>query len=226
MMRIPKVLIQLMIGLAILLWLLQLADATNVLTSISMVDPLYLAVATIAFLFLGASMLSAPWFSWSRSALSNLGYALKRETAVTFNFGLAISGLTVAIYSVTSLMDRARFSAIFLSATSFTLQLIAVFDEIYGQIHMAVSTVFFTPLLISTLIYAIEKRSRLAGASFMIGLSAWRLYWTEAYKAGVAAPEMISSSAAALWIIKSAIEKDLSLRYLCLEMFMDTKTFL
>jgi len=50
MMRIPKVLIQLMIGLAILLWLLQLADTTNVLISISTVDPLYLAAATIAFI--------------------------------------------------------------------------------------------------------------------------------------------------------------------------------
>ena len=51
----------------------------------------------LAFLFLGASILSAPWFSWSKNALSDLGYAL-RETAVTFNFGLAISGLIVAIY--------------------------------------------------------------------------------------------------------------------------------
>ena len=151
-------------------------------------------------------MLSAPWFNWSKNALSDLGYALKRETAVTFNFGLAISGLAVAIYSATSLMDRARYSAILLTVTSFTLQLIAVFDEIYGQIHTAVSTVFFTLLLISTLIYAIEKKSRLAGASFTIGLSAWLLYWMKAYRAGVAVPEMISSSAAALWIIKSAIE--------------------
>lgn len=161
----------------------------------------------LAFLFLGASMLSAPWFCWSKNALSDLGYA-PRETAVTFNFGLALSGLTVAIYSATSLMDRARYSAILLTVTSFTLQLIAVFDEIYGQIHTAVSTAFFTLLLISTLIYAIEKKSRLAGASFIIGLSAWLLYWTEAYRAGVAVPEMISSSAAALWIIKSAIERD------------------
>ena len=82
-------------------------------------------------------MLSAPWFSWSRNALSDLGYALKRETAVTFNFGLAISGLTVAIYSVTSLIDRARFSAILLTATSFMLQLTAVYDEIYlSLIHI------------------------------------------------------------------------------------------
>ena len=121
---------------------------------------------------------------------------------------MVISGLTVAIYSATSLMDRARFSAILLTAASFTLQLIAVFDEIYGQIHTAVSTIFFTLLLISTLIYAIEKRSRLAGASFIIGLSAWLLYWMKAYRAGVAVPEMISSSAAALWIIKSAIGRD------------------
>ncbi|MCD6537684.1 DUF998 domain-containing protein [Candidatus Bathyarchaeota archaeon] len=161
----------------------------------------------LAFLFLAASILSAPWFRWSKNALSDLGCALKRETAVTFNFGLAISGLTVAIYSVTSLMDRARFSAILLLATSFTLQLIAVFDEIYGQIHTAVSTIFFTLLLISALAYAIEKKSRLAGASFIIGLSAWLLYWAEAYRAGVAVPEMISSSTAALWIIRSAIEK-------------------
>ena len=43
-MRIPRGFIQLVIGIAVLLWLLQLADTMKVLASISTVDPYYLAI--------------------------------------------------------------------------------------------------------------------------------------------------------------------------------------
>jgi uncharacterized membrane protein YbhN (UPF0104 family) len=49
-MRKLKVFIQLMLGLAILVWLLQLADATKILMTIMKVDLFYIAASTAAFI--------------------------------------------------------------------------------------------------------------------------------------------------------------------------------
>jgi len=160
----------------------------------------------IAFLFIGISIASAPWFRWSRNALSDLGHASRLESALYYNFGLAAGGLLITIYAVTSLMNRARYTGLCLAASAFSLQLVAVFDEIYGHTHLIVSEVFFILLLLSSLIYALERRSIIASCSFIVGLCAWILYWMNLYSAGIAVPEIISATAAVSWIIISALE--------------------
>jgi len=160
----------------------------------------------IAYLFIGISIASAPWFRWSKHALSDLGHALRLESALFYNFGLAAAGLLITIYAVTSLMERAKYAGLCLAASAFSLQLVAVFDEIYGYVHLLVSEIFFILLLLSSLTYAIEKRSIIAGFSFIVGLCAWIFYWMDIYNAGVAVPEIISATATILWIILSALE--------------------
>jgi len=92
MMRIPKVLIQLMIGLAVLLWLLQLADATKVLTSISTVDPLYLAAATVAFIAASTMIALALFVS-----LKRIGAKTRISDAILASFsGQLLSDVTPA----------------------------------------------------------------------------------------------------------------------------------
>jgi len=175
-------------------------NETRIYALLGIIGPL------LAYLFIGISIASASWFRWSKHALSDLGHALRSESALYYNFGLAAAGLLIAIYAVASLMSRAKYSGLCLAASAFSLQLVAVFDEIYGRTHMLVSVIFFVLLLLSSLIYAIEKRSVLAGVSFMLGFSAWLLYWMKLYNAGVAVPEIISSTAAVTWIILSALE--------------------
>jgi len=160
----------------------------------------------LAYLFIGISIASAPWFRWSKNALSDLGHALRIESALYYNFGLAAAGLLIAIYAVTSLMKRAKYAGLCLAASAFTLQLVAVFDEIYGRTHMLVSVMFFVLLLLASLIYAVERRSLIAALSFAVGLGAWLFYWMKVYRAGVAVPEIISATAAISWIILSALE--------------------
>jgi len=160
----------------------------------------------LAYFFVGISISLAPWFNWSKHALSDLGHALRSESALYYNFGLAAAGLLIAIYAVTSLMSRAKYAGLCLAASAFSLQLVAVFDEIYGEAHLLVSEIFFILLLLSSLIYAVERRSIIAWLSFMIGLGAWVFYWMKIYHAGVAVPEIISSTAAISWIITSALE--------------------
>ncbi|RJS88495.1 DUF998 domain-containing protein, partial [Candidatus Bathyarchaeota archaeon] len=88
----------------------------------------------LAYLFIGLSIASAPWFRWTKHALSDLGHALRPETALYFNFGLSISGLLIAIYAVTSLRRYSKYAGLTLTASAFSLQLVAVFDEIYGDV--------------------------------------------------------------------------------------------
>jgi len=160
----------------------------------------------LAYLFIGISIVSAPWFRWSKNALSDLGHALRPESALYFNFGLAAAGLLIAVYAVKVLMKSAKYTGPCLTASAFALQLVAVFDEIYGHTHFIVSVIFFVLLLLSSLIYAIEKRSILAGLSFIVGFSAWLFYWMKLYSAGIAVPEVISATAAISWIVLSALE--------------------
>jgi len=93
-----------------------------------------------------------------------------------------------------------------LQLSAFSLQLVAVFDEVYGFLHFAISVLFLASLAPTSILYFVERRSSLALASLTIGLVSWILYWMKIYSAGVAVPETISSVAATAWIIHSALK--------------------
>jgi hypothetical membrane protein len=156
-----------------------------------------------AYGFIGISIASAPWFRWSENALSDLGHALKSNVAPLFNFGLAVAGFLVLIYAVTGLWRHAKFSSLCLAASAFALQLIAVFDEVYGSLHLVVSVLFFVSIGIASIVYAIEKRSLLAAIDAIVCLASWISYWAGLYDAGIAVPEIVSATAVVSWIVWS-----------------------
>ena len=91
-MRIPKVLIQLMIGLAVLLWLLQLADSTKVLANMSTVDPFYLTAAAVAFIT-ASTMIALALFVF----LKKIGVKTRISDAILASFsGQLLSDITPA----------------------------------------------------------------------------------------------------------------------------------
>jgi len=157
-----------------------------------------------AYVFVGISIASAPWFSWWENALSDLGHATRSDVAPYFNFGLALAGLLVLIYSVTVFRRHAKYSSLFLAASAFSLQLIAVFDEVYGSLHFAVSVLFFVSIGIASAAYAIERRSLLAAIAVVVGLASWTSYWAGIYEAGIAVPEVVSFTPVASWVVWSA----------------------
>jgi hypothetical membrane protein len=159
----------------------------------------------VAYIFIGISISQAPWFSWWNNALSDLGNALQK-TAPYYNFGLLFTGLLIVVYVVTVFWKYAKYTSLFLFATAFSLQLVAAFDEVYGNLHGTVSVIFFVFLIMSCLVYAVEKRSILGVLSFIVGLGAWTLYWGKIYQAGVAVPEIISATAAISCVIMSAVK--------------------
>jgi hypothetical membrane protein len=159
----------------------------------------------IAYISIGASIALSPRFSWEKSPLSDLGHAVKSEAAPIFNLGLLLAGFLITVYAITVFKRHAKYTSVFLVMSALSLQLVATFDEVYGSLHVAVSVLFFLSLGAASLTYAVERRSYLAVAAFIVGLISWALYGMKMYSIGVAVPEVISSVMAVLWIIYSAI---------------------
>lgn len=159
----------------------------------------------VAYVFISASIMFSPWFSWQSNALSDLGHSVNSGVAPLFNFGLFLTGFLIIIYSIKPLKNYAKYTSCCLLIAAFMLQLVAVFDEVYGLLHFAVSVLFFASLGVSSIVYAIEKKSILAAVAFIIGLGSWMLLWTGVYGGGVAIPETISSIAVTSWIIFAAL---------------------
>ncbi len=159
----------------------------------------------IAYVSIGASIALSPWFSWETSALSDLGHAVDSEAAPIFNLGLLLAGFLIAVYAITVFKRHAKYTSIFLVMSALSLQLVATFDEAYGFLHVVVSVVLFLSIGAASLTYAIERKSYLAAAAFMIGLISWVLFGMKTYSLGVAVPETISTVMAVSWMIYSAV---------------------
>ena len=165
---------------------------------------------SLVYITIGISIILSPWFSWRKKALSDLGHVVKSDVAPLFNLGLLSSGFLILIYSVTAMREHCKHTSYFLSISSFLLQLLAIFDETYGWLHLVVSTLFFVSLGFTSIMYYLEKKSKTALLSFIIGLLTWLLYFVGAYKSGIAVPELVSGLAVTLWIIISALKIYLS----------------
>ena len=164
-----------------------------------------LVAPLVAVMFIAAAILLSPWFNWGTNALSDLGHSTKSEAAPFFNFGLLSTGFLIILYSLTSFKNHTKYTSIFLVLTGLSLQLVATFDEVYKPLHFIVSVLFFLSLGFSSISYFIEKRSTLAVAALIIGVSSWILYGLEVYSAGIAVPEAVSAMAVAAWVMLSAL---------------------
>jgi len=149
---------------------------------------------------------SAPWFSWTRNALSDLGVG---DTAPVFNSGLIVAGLFGIVFALglgrfifTSKSGRAGTIAMMFSCIA--LVSIGIFPESAGRIHYWVSVAFFVSLPISMFILA----GAMAISDFRRNMPFILLTVILAVVAavpwglphdGVAIPEIISSVAGSVW---------------------------
>ena len=154
--------------------------------------------------FISLSIILSPWFSWSQNALSDLGHSINSPVAALFNFGLLLTGFFVILYSSISFQKYAKNTSYFLLAAGLSLQFIAMFDEVYGSLHTAVSILFFVMLSFASISYVVEKKSILAAFAVIIGVSSWILYGLDLFTLGIAVPEAISSVVTASWVVKSS----------------------
>ncbi len=159
----------------------------------------------LPLVFIAVAIMLSPWFNWQNNALSDLGHAVKSNVAPIFNFGLFFSGFLMIIYAIKALKNYAKYTSYFLLLAFLAFQLVAIFDEVYGFLHFVVSILFFVLLGLSTIVYAVERKSILAAIALVIFLITWTLSWMGLYGKGVAIPEILSSFVTMLWILSSAI---------------------
>ena len=167
----------------------------------------------LAFACILAAIASYPQFSWTNSALSDLG-VIAGLTGPLFNFGLYASGVLGFVFTVLGLLSLIGKSAVgkvgssLFAAATVALIAIGVFNESFSGTHYAVSVAFFAlapiSLFIITCAFAFEHRPRMAAFTVGVGVAAalpWLLQFAVNYVPNVAVPETVSGLAVSAWTI-------------------------
>lgn len=159
----------------------------------------------IAFSSISLAILYAPWFSWIKNALSDLGvYGI---SAIIFNSGLIICGALTAIFGigVKEILPKrilSRIGRITLILDCITLCMIGIFPETAGRIHFYVSVIFFLLLSISLILIGVdalrEQSRRKEGVYMIISGILTAVIWLFPWE-GVAIPEAIAALTISLW---------------------------
>ncbi len=151
---------------------------------------------------IAASILLAGWFSFYNNALSDLGHSANSSVAPLFNFGIASGGILVAVTSALYFYPKARVMGLFGFLSGYSLVLVAVFDEAYGELHYWVSVLFFLSLAGLVLTYIAYSRGiirRLVVAALLVlSIALWASNMARSIPPGVAIPETVSAATAAL----------------------------
>lgn len=160
----------------------------------------------VGFTCIFLAISTAPWFSWTKNALSDLG--VSGLTASIFNGGLIISAMCMMTFSAgvweftkKSLRGKAGSGSLFLAA--FFLLGIGMFPETIKPHHYIFSVAFFVTLPISMLIlstYMMRGETQNLGYLTIVGSIVAILVWTLEWD-GVAIPEAVSALMAAIMSI-------------------------
>jgi len=160
----------------------------------------------VGFSMIFLAIRTAPWFSWSGNALSDLG--VDGLTAVVFNGGLAMTSsvmmaFSAGLYELTRGSRIGSMSFILFIAASCWLLGIAGFSETAGRIHFYFSVAFFVTLplaMAAFAVYALRKGIKWLGLlSVLCGVAAASV-WAPDWEA-VAIPEAFSALAVGVWSV-------------------------
>jgi hypothetical membrane protein len=121
----------------------------------------------MVYVSIALSLVLSPWFNWKTNALSDLGHAVNSHVASIFNFGLLLAGFLLMIYATTVFKKHAKYSSFCLLVSTFLVQLLAAFNEVYGSIHYVVAVPHFVMLSLTSIVYTVEKRSAVALITFI-----------------------------------------------------------
>lgn len=117
------------------------------------------------------------WFDWKRNALSDLGNSVKSSVAAQFNFTLLLVGLLMILLGLNYIRRSSKVSWILFAISGFFFQMVATFDEVYGQLHFLVSVGIFASLGLTILVDSIEFRSKAMLGIFILYALIWSLYF-------------------------------------------------
>ncbi len=148
---------------------------------------------TIPLLFIFIAIIISNWFDIYNNALSDLGHATRSRVAPIFNIGLSLGAFLLTIFAVSYVKNISRILMILLLFCAFSLNLIAIFDEVYGNLHYWVSVAFFISLtlLLASYGYFMKQMILTIIAVIVVGI-VWYLHIVYSIPKGAAIPELIS----------------------------------
>jgi len=165
----------------------------------------------IAFGCILLAIAYAPQFSWTDSALSDLG-VMTNPTSVLFNLGLIVSGILAIVFAFGLLVFfnetvSGRIGGIMFVLDCLALICIGIFPESAKPMHLYASVAFFAifplAMFLMTASFVLSSKHRMALFTFAIAVFAavvWAAEFLVHYVPGVAIPETLSALAACLWV--------------------------
>jgi hypothetical membrane protein len=166
--------------------------------------------AVVAYPFIFLSIALSPWFSFYENALSDLGnLAMNGFTALIYNTGMVLSGLTVTLFGIALSMRHHSWKYLAwglpLVVAGFDLALIGIFPEDAGIVHGQVSVIFFASIAIVLLLYSYFSwplgTPKIGAVSLALGIASPLIWFVDWPWNGVAIQETITSAFAAAWLV-------------------------
>ncbi|MDS0293169.1 DUF998 domain-containing protein [Halogeometricum luteum] len=169
--------------------------------------PLGAAIA-LAGVFLAVAL--SPTFSWTASALSDLGVGPR--TALLFNGGLFVGGCLALGYApLLSEDSRAVAAAYALCAVSMAGVGAFPFDD---PLHYPAAVAFFALLAATLALDGVRRRGTTTGrVSLLLAVAsaaAWPLWFAAGLGPGIAVPELVGALSLAAWVLALAPPAPLS----------------
>lgn len=96
----------------------------------------------LALILLSIDIAISPWFTWSKSALSDLGV---HQYSILFNGGIFIEGLLNIgfIYGLYRYFRLGRVNAVILLIAGISLSFVGIFNEHFTGIHITLALIYF-----------------------------------------------------------------------------------
>jgi len=85
----------------------------------------------LLYLSIGILLVLSLWFTWENITLTDLGHSINSDIAAIFNSGLFLAGFLLMIYAITVFKNTRNYRSFCLLASTFLVQLIAVFNAAY-----------------------------------------------------------------------------------------------
>jgi len=165
---------------------------------------------SIAFAGIMLGVLFFPHFSWTQSALSDLGVA-KGISSQLYNYGLMLSALPAIIFTYglfvflkKGILGKIGIAVFFLAAMA--LACIGAFPSNMQPAHYQASAAFFVLFPISMFFmsaeFFISTKPRLALLTLLLSFAAvlvWVVQWMVGFGSGVAIPETVAALCVSAW---------------------------
>jgi hypothetical membrane protein len=160
--------------------------------------------AVVALAGIAVAVALSPSFSWTASALSDLG--VDPPTALAFNGGL-VGGGCLALGYVSALRETSRAVAATYALCAVSMAGVGAFPS-GDPLHYPVAVAFFVLLAATLALDGARRRATTTGRVSLllaaVSVAAWPLWFAVGVGSGIAVPELVGALSLATWVVALA----------------------